>query len=294
MSKVSKKRNSKKKQPLSSVFPSTSVPSYATNRNRRGRVIEKLRPSIPKRELTPDEINAYKREMSRVIEYANFQIDSAIESSSVSLELDRFLRGDTSKRFNIEGISSVSDLRAYMTNVDVIVKSLEPYSKKGVVDSALAEAEAWRGQFGNQHKSTYVDEYGVTHSRHYNIAPVFDDEGHIIRRAVRPDLASKAFAAYRRLEEEYAGYIGRQGQELMFGSENLIILLYDFYERNPGADSDYGVVDYSTDDALVNISPLLSQWINQQLLEMERADFTSNQASRIIADWDDFLNRRYF
>lgn len=289
MSKLSKKRQSKKKT------IDLGTPSYGGNRgSRRSRQIEKLRPSIPKRELTTDELSAYKREMSRVIEYANFQIDHAIETSGVSLELDRFLQGDATKRFNINGITDPGSLRAYMSNVDVIVKSLEPYSKKGMIDSALAEAEAYRGQFGGQHKTTYIDESGVTRTRHYNIAPVFDEQGNIIRRAVRPDLAAKAFSAYRRLEEQYAGYIGRQGQELMFGSENLIILLYDFYERNPGADSDYGVVDYSTDDALVNISPMLSQWINQQLLEMERADFTANQASRIIADWDDFLDKRYF
>lgn len=289
MSKLSKKRKK-----------SGGGGSVSAGGNKRSRIPWKRkspnesRPILQPSELTPDEISAYKREMGRVIEYANFQIDDAIRDNNVSTELNRFLQGDSSKRFSIESLTNPGDLRAYMTNVDVVIKSLAPFSKKGEIDSALAEAEAYRGQFGNQWRSAYTDsDESTTRFRHYNLLPVFDEHGQVIRRAVDPSLAQKAFKAYRRLEEEYAGYIGRQGQELMFGSENLIILLYDFYEKNSGADNDFATTGI-TDDALSAISPMLSNWINQQLLEMERANFSSNKASKIIADWDEFLNRRYF
>lgn len=286
MSKLSKKR--KKPGAGGSVSARGSKLPWKRKSKNEARAI------LPHKELTPDEISAYKREMGRVIEYANFQIDDAIRDNNVSTELNRFLQGDSSKRFNIDSLNNPGDLRAYMTNVDVVIKSLAPFSRKGEIDSALAEAEAYRGQFGNQWRSAYVDsEESTTKYRHYNLVPVFDEEGKVIRRAVNPALAQKAFKAYRRLEEEYAGYIGRQGQELMFGSENLIILLYDFYEKNSGADNDFQTTGM-TDDALAAISPMLSNWINQQLLEMERANFSSNKALKIISDWDEFLNKRYF
>lgn len=291
MSKLSKKR--KKRMAGGSTDSGSSGGSKRSRLPWKKQNRNQSRPVLPTKELTTEEITAYKREMDKVIAYANTQVEEAIANNNVSIELDRFLRGDSSKRFNIDSLSNPGDLRAYMTNVDVVIKSISPFSKKGELDSALAEAEAYRGQFGGQWRSAYVDSDDATHYRHYNLLPVFDENGQVIRRAVDPQIAQKAFKAYRRLEEEYAGYIGRQGQELMFGSENLIILLYDFYDRNQGADNDFQTTGI-TDDALSTISPLLSNWINQQLLEMERANFTTNRASKIIADWDEFLNKRYF
>lgn len=202
------------------------------------------------------------------------------------------MNGDINKRFDISSIDSPAELRAYMTQMDVIMSTIQPLSKKGAIDSALAEAEVYRGQFGNQHRNMFTDADGV-HIRHYNTAPVFDENGNVIRRAVDPELASRAFAAYRRLEEQYAGYIGRQGQELMFGSENLIILLYDFYEKNRGADYDFTRTG-NTDDALIQFSALLSQWINQQVAELEGVSTDFSRAHKIIADWDDYLEKRWF
>lgn len=243
--------------------------------------------------LTNEAADAYRREMARLIEYANLRVDSAIADNAVSLELDRFLQGDAGKRFDISSISTVGELKAYMSQVDVVVNSLTPLSRKGFIDSALMEAEVYRGQFGSQFRNAYMDDSGNIHYRRFNMAPVFDDNGNIIRRAVSPDLASKAFAAYRKLEQQYAGYIGRQGQEMMFGSENLIILLYDFYEKNPGADNDF-IDSHNNDDALMSISPLIREWINEQLLEMEGLNLRESQVSAIISDWDDYLNRRWF
>ena len=275
MSKLSKKRKTQQ-----SGSKRSKIPWKRSKQQKR---------TLPVSQLTNEEISAYKREMGKVVDYANFQVESAWNNHEVSLELHRFLDGDESKRFDISNIENIGELRAYMTNLQVVLSTIEPASKKGAIDSALIEAEVFRGQFGNQHRQVYTDEEGVARARHYNVMPVFDEEGNLIRRAVDPQTASKAFAAYRRLEEQYAGYIGRQGQELMFGSENLIILLYDFYDKNPGAD-----YDNSSDDALAEISPLLSRWIDEQMLEMEGINYSLSQASAIIADWDDFFNKRYF
>ena len=255
----------------------------------------KARPTLPVKpdsQLTSDEFSAFRREMSAVIADANYQIDLTLERGEMSIELFRFLEGDRTKRFSIEDIQSPTELRAYMSQIDVIMSTIQPLSKKGMIDAALAEAEVYRGQFGNQHKNTYTDEEGV-HNRHFNTLPVFDEHGNVIRRAVNPELAARTFSAYRRLEEQYAGYIGRQGQELMFGSENLIILLYDFYEKNSGADFDFSRSG-STDDALLEFSPILRDWINAQVAQMEGVNSDFSRAHKIIADWDEYLERRWF
>lgn len=279
MSKLSKKRQNQKK----GAHSGSKLPWKKRS---------KLPQKEPTSQLTESQISAYKREMQSVINDANFLIDAAIDRGEVSVELDRFLKGDSSKRFDITKINDAGELRAYMTEVEVIASTIQPLSRKGAIDSALAEAEIYRGQFGNQHRNAYTDDSG-THYYHYNTAPIFDDEGNLIRRAIDPHLAQRVFSAYRRLEEQYAGYIGRQGQELMFGSENLIILLYDFYEKNRYADYDFDKSG-TTDDALLEFSPLLRDWINAQLAEMESINTDFSRAKSIIADWNEFFDRRYF
>ena len=242
--------------------------------------------------LSKNDLNNYKQEMNEVIEYANFRIDNAIRTNNKSLELERFLDGDDTKRFSISQLSDPSDLKAYMTEVRTILATIDTGTRKGEVDSAIMEAEAFRNQFGNQHRNVYIDEEGRMRVRHFNTNDVFDEEGNIIRRAVDPEIASKAFSAYRRLEQDYAGYIGRQGQEMMFGSENLIILLYDFYDRNPGADYDYNTKG-NTYDALEYAKPLLDEWINNQLLELGGINYSFSDAIDIISSWQSRIDRGY-
>lgn len=243
--------------------------------------------------LTKEEMVDYKRQMKKVISYTNAKIDQTLDNHIMTTQLYDFLNGDTSKRFAFDDKMSAKQLRAYMTQVRVVLESLDDDGRKATLDTALMEAEAYRGQFGNQHNAVFTDEIGKARVRHYNTRDVFDENGNLIRRAISPDLASRAFAAYRRLEVDYAGYIGRQGQELMFGSENLIILLYDFYEKNPGADYNFNT-DHDTMDAQMFASELLERWIEDKLLELEGINFNLSSAPSIITSWDDYLNTRLF
>lgn len=242
--------------------------------------------------ISREELSDYKRAMQKIVDYTNARIDEAVESRTASTELFSFFDGDEKRRFDISQLTDPADIKEYMTEVRVVLSTIGEGSNKAQVDSAIMEAEVYRNQFGNQHRSAFIDE-GKVHVRHYNMNDVFDEDGNIIRRAINPETASKAFSAYRRLEETYAGYIGREGQELMFGSESLIILLYDFYEKNPGADYDFNS-DGSTEDAVNYASPLLDAWINEKVLELEGLNYSFNQASDIITSWEDRLNRRYF
>lgn len=247
----------------------------------------------PTNDISADELSAYKREMGRLVTYANDQIDQAIAENRRSTELIRFLDGDDSKRFSISQLTDPNEIKATMTELRTVISTIEEGSRKGEVDSAIMEAEVWRHQFGNQHRSSYTEDDGSVHYRRFNTNDVFDEKGNIIRRAVDPQLASKTFAAYRRLEEDLAGYIGRQGQEMMFGSENLIILLYDFYEKNPGADYNFET-DHDTFDAYDYARPLIEQWALDRVREMEGINMSFLEAEKIIADWDRYINRRGF
>jgi len=263
--------------------------------NRKGMISQwrKKNKLLPTYHLSKRELDNYKKSMQGVVDYANSRIDDALENHTGSLELHRFLGDDDSKRFSISQLTDPADIRVAMTELRTVLSTIDEDSIKGQVDSAIMEAEVYRSQFGNQHRGGFVDDEGKYRIRHYNTNDVFDENGNLIRRAVDPSKASKAFAAYRRLEEEFAGYIGRQGQELMFGSENLIILLYDFYDKNPGADYNYDE-DHATGDAYDYAKPLLDQWILDQLKSMEGINYSFSEADNIVANWEEFIEGRYF
>ena len=218
--------------------------------------------------LTPEEIANYKEEMSKVVEHTNFRIDALLAEHQMTTQLHAFLQGDYNKRFDISDINDVSRLREYMTEVRTVLSSIEEGNKKAEIDTAILSSQQFKGQFGNK--------WG----RRFNVNDVIDESGNIIKKGIRPEVASKAFEAYRKLEEEFAGYIGRQGQELMYGSENLITMLYDFYDRGMDGQS--------------AMHEALQTWIDDQLLELGGINFSISQATAMIINWDDYLRRRDF
>lgn len=236
---------------------------------------------LPSKPSTTD-ISSYISDMRGLVDYANARIDYMLSRGIRTTELDKFLGGNNNRRFNISQLSDPNIIRETMTELRTVLSTLED-DRKAQLDTGLMEAEVYRHQFGGNHSSIYSDESG-THIRHFNVNNVYDENGQIIRRAIDPQLAAKAFAAYRRVEEIYAGYIGRQGQEMVFGSENLIILLYSFYENNPGADYDYER-NHNTDDAVLFASNYLDAWIQDKLLELEGINYTFAQANDLITKW---------
>ena len=218
--------------------------------------------------LTTEDIVNYKREMQKVIEHTNFRIDTLLSEHLMTTQLHAFLQGDDSKRFDISDINDVSRLREYMTEVRTVLSSIEEGNKKAEIDTVILSSQQFKGQFGNQWETGY------------NVNDVIDESGNVIRKAIRSEIATQAFAAYRKLEEEFAGYIGRQGQELMYGSENLITMLYDFYDRGM--------------DGQTAMHNALQGWIDEQLLELGGINFSISQATAMIINWDDYLRRRDF
>lgn len=237
----------------------------------RGNAKQKtLRPETPVSRLTESEISDYKAEMEKVVQYANSKIDELQFQGLTTTKLYSFQDGDDTKRFDISDINDPGELRAYMTQVRDVLSSIDDSGRRALLETASIESEFYRGQFGNQ----YADQ------GRFNMANVVDEEGKVIRKAIDPQTASKAFEAYRKLEEEYASLIGRQGQEGVYGSENLIIAVYDYYAR--GMDGQ----EYGMD--------LLNAWADDYLRELEGINYSLDEAEGIIGYWDDYLSRRAF
>lgn len=240
-----------------------------------------IRVQLPtKPRLTEQDIVDYKTRMQEVIDYANSRIDAAMLKQQASIELDRFLQGDSTKRFDISDIDDPGELRAYMTMVRSIIPTISEDSEKALIDTAFMARASYEGQFGNKWRETYKDEDGQVHYRHFNIHDVIDENGRVIRKAIDPEIASKAFEAYRKLEAEFGGFIGRQGQEGVYGSENLIIAIYDSFVRG--------------EDGQLFGHDLLNAWITQELGHLEGVRVSLNEATAIITSWDDYIGRRLF
>jgi len=246
-------------------------------RQGRSRMIERaaarqktLRPETPVSRLTDKEIRDYKAEMEKIIIYANSKIDELQSQGLTTTKLYAFQQGDDTKYFDISDINDPGELRAYMTQVRDVLSSIDDDGRRALLETAAIEGEYYRGQFGGQYRDT----------GNINMANIVDEEGNIIRRAIDPEIAKQAFAAYRRLEETYAALIGRQGQEGVYGSENLIIAIYDYYAR--GMDGQ----EHGRD--------LLEAWSDDYLRELEGINYSLDEAEGIIGYWDDYLSRRTF
>ena len=241
------------------------------NRRERKRQIERAvrEQALPISRLTPAELRMWKERLQPVIDDANNRINALHNRFMTTVELDRFQQGDDKKMFDIFPIRDADELRAYMTNVRVVLNSMGTDDNKAFLETAMLEGEQYRGQFGNQYYEG---------GRRFNINNVVDDDGNIVRRAIDEETAKRAFAAYRRLEEEYGAVIGRQGQQGVYGSENLIIAIYDMEAKGM--------------DGQVYGHDLLDAWLSEYQNEMEGVKLSFSDAEAIIGVWDDFISRR--
>ena len=140
------------------------------------------RPQLLPQKATDDEIISYLISMEDVISSVNARIDSLQSQGLTTIELSRFQEGDATKRFILPASLDPNEVRAYMTEVRVVAASIRDDSKKALLDTALVEAEIYRGQFGSQFPGA-----------HYNVKDIFDDNGNIVRKGINPTIASKAF-----------------------------------------------------------------------------------------------------
>lgn len=281
MPKKSKKRSSQKFPKQAIRFLPASGSKISRKKKHRALVARQIQKKIERRNqrkevlpvsrLTEEEFENWKKRLKPIIEKANYRIQELHSQGITTVELNRFQKDDEFKLFDIDSITDPNELRAVMTQVRTFLNDAGESNNKAFLESAMLSAEMYRGQFGGQYKEE---------GKRFNLYDVIDDEGNLIRSAIDPDTASRAFAAYRRLEETYASVIGRQGGDGVYGSENLIIAIYDMEAR--GMDGQL----YGRD--------LLETWMDEYLQELEGINFSLSDAQAIIGSWEDFINRRYF
>lgn len=239
-------------------------------RQKRNRISQKKQAKIEliPRRLTSEELEEWKEKLQPAVDEANQRIRNLFTNGLTTTYLEKLAEGRETFRFEIDDIESANELRTVMTQVRVFLNDLGDTNDKAILQTAMLNAELYRGQFGNQ--------YG---KRHFNIESVIDEAGRLKREGINPEIAKRAFAAYRRLEESWAAVIGRQGQEGVYGSENLIIALYDIEAR--GMDS----LDFGRD--------LLEAFENETLKEWENIMPSISKAEEIIMSWDNFWRRNF-
>lgn len=276
------KKKSKKQRKLENLAKQQSMQSTAKSSKKSSRKQRRQKQSakkeqqqrkevLPVSRLTDEEFAEWKEKLKPVVEAANQRINELHSQGLTTVILEGYQQGDESKMFNIDDIDDPNELRAVMTQVRNFLNDAGESNDKAFLESAMLSAELYRGQFGGQYKEE---------GKRFNLHDVVDDNGNLIRSAIDPEVASRAFAAYRRLEESYAAVIGRQGGDGVYGSENLIIAIYDMEAR--GMDGQM----YGRD--------LLETWMDEYLKELEGINFSLSDAEAIIGSWNDFIERRYF
>lgn len=223
---------------------------------------------IPVSRLTPDEVSNWKERLQPVVNEANKRI---MELNSQGLTSSALEAVHESGRdyFDLTHIYDQDELREEITRARIFLSDFSSRPDVAFMENAMAQAAEYRGQFGNQYSG-----------RRFNINDVLDDEGRLIRTAIDPEIASRAFAAYRRLESESAALIGRQGEAGVYGSENLIIAIYDMEVR--GMDGQM----YGRD--------LLDAWERERNFELSNIMSGADDAVAIASSFEDYVHRRFF
>lgn len=161
------------------------------------------------RKLSASQLAEYIEKFQPMLELANSRIQSIIEAGYNSLAIDRVERQTGREYFDLSDINNRGDLIARITAIRTFLADKGSTLEGAKLETIQAATEKYKGKFGNQ----------------YN-----NEENNFARydtSIIDKSVAERAFANYRRIEEIRASQIGRQGDDGVYGSENLIIAMYD-------------------------------------------------------------------
>ena len=183
------------------------------------RYIQKKKQQNKKVDLIPRKLSAsqladYKEKFAPLVELANDNITKIKEAGYNSLAVDRIERQVGREYFDISSAKTRGELMAEITAVRVFLADKGSTLEGAKLEMTQIATEKYKGKFGNQYNK---EEYNFAR---YDITTI--DE----------DAAKRAFENYRKIEEIRASQIGTQKlaieTESVYGSENLIIAMYDF------------------------------------------------------------------
>lgn len=168
---------------------------------KRNQKINKVPDKISKVEL-----DKWKQQLEPLVTESNKRIELIQSSGYVSYALDRVIREGGSDYFDLDSVTSREELLREMTRMRVFINDKGSTIEGAKLETAQIYSSEYKGKFGNE----------------YN-----NEENQFARydvKSINKDVASRAFANYRRIEEHRATEIIGDGA---YGSENLIIALYD-------------------------------------------------------------------
>ena len=199
----------------------TNKKSHKANayQRKQQRYIQKKKQQNKKEDLIPRKLSAsqladYKEKFAPLVELANNNITKIKEAGYNSLAVDRIERQVGREYFDISSTKTRGELMAEITAVRVFLADKGSTSNGAKLETIETNSAMYKGKFGNQYNK---EEYNFAR---YDITTI--DE----------DAAKRAFENYRKIEEIRASQIGTQKlaieTESVYGSENLIIAMYDF------------------------------------------------------------------
>ena len=199
----------------------TKKKSHKANayQRKQERYIQKKKQQNKKVDLIPRKLSAsqladYKEKFAPLVELANDNITKIKEAGYNSLAVDRIERQVGREYFDISSAKTRGELMAEITAVRVFLADKGSTLNGAKLETIETNSAIYKGKFGNQYNK---EEYNFAR---YDITTI--DE----------DAAKRAFENYRKIEEIRASQIGTQKlaieTESVYGSENLIIAMYDF------------------------------------------------------------------
>ena len=181
---------------------------------------QKINQIPSKEQFSKDDLTYGISQIEVLFNEANNRISKIKEQGFTSYAIEKVEAEGGKDYFDIEDIVDRESLLEQTYRVHIFLNDKGSTVDGALLDTALINAEIYKGKFGNQYNN---EEYDYAR---------FDN------KTIDPDIAKRAFASYRRLEESRAGQIvGEAG----YGSENLINVLYDAEIRG------YDSLVYGTD-----------------------------------------------
>lgn len=163
---------------------------------------------MPKK-LSASQLAEYIEKFEPLVELANNRIQSILEAGYNSLAIDRVEQQTGKEYFDLYDVKNREDLISRITAVRVFLADKGSTLEGAKLEMTQIATEKYKGKFGNQYNT-----------EEYNFAR-YDTS------VIDGNIAKVAFENYRKIESIRASQIGRQGQDGVYGSENLIIAMYD-------------------------------------------------------------------
>jgi len=191
----------------------------AKNKRQRKKELKKqlqqrITPVAPKKGFSEEDLQYGISQIEPLFSEANYRIEYIKSQGYTSYAIDRIEQEGGKDYFDLEDITDRESFIQQLYRVRVFLNDKGSTIEGAKLETAQINSEIYKGKFGNQYNT---EEHN--HAR-YDTA------------IIDKDIASRAFESYRKIESHRANEIVGEGQ---YGSENLIIALYDAEVR--GMDS---------------------------------------------------------